>query len=157
LQQRDANEPNAFRLQNYPGMRRISKANLETLALQGQGDPVTPFFLNESKVNQQFVDQLYSLVPPDKDTVEPLPLVMEFKPDMSYYVIKDISVSRLYQENYEKTKATRLFREEYIESQSLAAIHFNPENILKRMNFKAVRTEEQTTDANAPAESEASS
>jgi hypothetical protein len=156
LQQRDANEPNAFRLQNYPGMRRISKANLETLALQGRGDPVTPFFLNESKVNQQFVDQLYSLVPPDKDKVESLPLVMEFKPDMSYYVIKDITVNRLYQENYKKTKTTLLFREEYIESQSLAAIHFNPENILKRMNFRAVRTEEQTTDANTPAESEAS-
>jgi hypothetical protein len=155
LQQRDVNEPNAFRLQNYPGMQRISKANLETLALQGRGDPVTPFFLNESKVNQQFVDQLYSLVPPDKDTVESLPLVMEFKPDMSYYVIKDISVNRLYQENYEKMKAARLFREDYIQSQSLAAIHFNPENILKRMNFRAAGTEEQTADANTPAESEA--
>jgi hypothetical protein len=155
LQQRDVNEPNAFRLQNYPGMQRISKANLETLALQGRGDPVTPFFLNESKVNQQFVDQLYSLVPPDKDTAESLPLVVEFKPDMSYYVIKDISVNRLYQENYEKMKAARLFREDYIQSQSLAAIHFNPENILKRMNFRAAGTEEQTADANTPAESEA--
>jgi hypothetical protein len=157
LQEHDANEPNEFRLQNYPGMQRISKANLETLALQGQGDPVTPFFLNESKVNKQFVDQLYSLVPPDKDTVESLPLVMEFKPDMSYYVIKDISVDRLYQENYEKIKVTRLFREEYIQSQSLAAIHFNPDNILKRMNFRAAKSEEQTTDANTPAESEAAS
>ena len=157
LQHRDANEPNAFRLQNYPGMQRISKTNLETLALQGQGDPVTPFFLNESKVNQQFVEQIYSLVPPDKDTVESVPLVMEFKPDLSYYVIKDISISRLYQENYEQTKATRLFREDYIQSQSLAAVHFNPDNILKRMNFRSVTSEEQTADANTPSEPEAAS
>ena len=157
LQERDENDPNAFRLQNYPDMRRISKANLETIALQGQGDPMTSFYLSESRVNKQFVDQLYSLVPPDSDTAETLPVVMEFKPDLSYYVIKDISVKRLFKEDYDKMKATRLFREDYIQSQSLAVIHYNPENILKRMNFKPVKSEEETADANAPAESEAAS
>ena len=156
-QQRDPNEPNAFRLQNYPGMRRISKANLETIALQGQGDPMTSFYLNESKVNQQFVDQLYSLVPPDKDTAETLPMVMEFKPDLSFYVIKSVSVKRLFKEDFDKMKATRLFREDYTQSQSLAVIHFNPENILKRMNFTPAKSEEETADANTPAESEAAS
>jgi len=112
LQQRDPNEPNAFRLQNYPGMRRISKANLETIALQGQGEPMTSFYLSESKINKQFVDQLYSLVPPDKDTAENLPLIMEFKPDLSFYVIKNVSVKRLFKEDFDKMKATRLFRED---------------------------------------------
>jgi hypothetical protein len=157
LQERDPNEPNAFRLQNYPGMQRISKANLETIAIQGKGDPATPFYLNESKINLQFINKLYSLVPPDADTARSLPVVMEFKPDMSYYVFKDISVNRLYQEDYEQMKVTRIFQEEYIQSQSLAAIHFNPENILERMNFRMARTEEQIADANAPAESEAAS
>ena len=138
LQQRDPNDPNAFRLQNYPGMRRMLKANLETIALQGQGDPMTPFYLNESKINKQFIDQLYSLIPPDKDRAESLPVVMEFKPDTSYYIIKDLSVTRLYQEDYDKSKATRLFREDYIQSQSLAAIHFNPKNILKRLDFRVL-------------------
>jgi len=157
-QQRDPNEPNAFLLQNYPDMRRISKENLETITLQGQGDPMTSFYLNEGKVNKQFVDQLYSLVPPDNTTAENLPLVMEFKPDLSFYVIKNVSVKRLFKEDFDKMKVTRLFREDYIQSQSLAVIHFNPENILKRMNFRAVRTEEEeTADANAPAESEAAS
>ena len=157
LQQRNENDPNAFRLQNYPDMRRISKANLETIAIQGQGDPMTSFYLNESKVNQQFVDQLYSLIPPDNDTAGTLPLVMEFKPDLSFYVIKNISVKRLFKEDFDKMKATRLFREDYIQSQSLAVIHFNPENILKRMNFKPAKSEEETADPNTPAESEAAS
>ncbi|MBN2593154.1 MAG: hypothetical protein JXA81_06585 [Sedimentisphaerales bacterium] len=155
LQQREPNEPNAFRLQNYPGMRRMLKANLETMALQGRGDPMMPFYLNESRINKQFINQLYSLIPPDKDTAESLPVVMEFKPDMSYYIVKDLSVKRLYQEDFENSKATRLFREDYIQSQSLAVIHFNPENILKRMNFRAASAKEQTADANAPSESEA--
>ena len=125
--------------------------------MQGQGDPMTSLYLNESRINQQFVDQLYSLVPPDNDRAGTLPLVMEFKPDLSYYVIKDISVKRLFKEDFDKMKATRLFREDYIQSQSLAVIHFNPENILKRMNFKAAEPEEETADANTPAESEAAS
>ena len=157
LQERDPNDPNAFRLQNYPDMRRISKANLETITIQGQGDPMTSFYLNESKVNKQFVDQLYSLVPPDNNTVQSLPVVMEFKPDLSFYVIKNVSVKRLFKEDFDKMKATRLFREDYIQSQSLAVIHFNPENILKRMNFKAAKSEEETVDPNKPAESEATS
>lgn len=158
LQEKDPNDPNAFRLQNYPGMRRMLKANLETIALQGRGDPMTPFYLNESRINKRFIDQLYSLIPPDKDKAESLPVVMEFKPDMSYYVVKDISVKRLYKEDFDKTKATRLFREDYIQSQSMAVIHFNPENILKRMNFRAVGAEdEETADADAQAESETTS
>jgi len=157
LQQRDPNDPNAFRLQNYPGMRRMLKANLQTIALQGRGDPMTPFYLSESRINKQFIDKLYSLIPPDKDRAETLPVVIEFEPDMSYYVVKDLSVKRIYQEDFDTSKATRLFREDYIQSQSLAAIHFNPENILKRMNFRAVEAEEETADANAPAESEAAS
>jgi len=157
LQQREENEPNAFRLQNYPDMRRISRSNLETIAIQGQGDPMTSFYLNESKVTQQFVEQLYSLVPQDNDTAGTLPLVMEFKPDLSFYVVKNVSVKRLFKENFDKMKAARLFREDYIQSQSLAVIHFNPENILKRMNFKPAKSEEETADPNKPAESEAAS
>ena len=157
LQQRDPNDPNTFRLQNYPSMRRMLKANLATIALQGRGDPMTPFYLNESKINKQFIDKLYSLIPPDKDRAESLPVVMEFEPDMSYYVVKDLSVKRIYQEDFDNSKATRLFREDYIQSQSLAVIHYNPENILKRMNFRAAGAEEETADANAPAESEAAS
>ena len=157
LLEREENDPNAFQLQNFSDMQRISKADLETFAAQGQGDPAIPFYLNDTKINQQFVDQLYSLVPQDSFTAESLPLIMEFKPDMSYYVIKNISVKRLWKEDFEKMKAARLFREDYVQSQSMAIIHFNPENILKRMNFGWTRIEEETADANTPAESEAAS
>jgi hypothetical protein len=156
-QQQDANEPNAFRVQSYPGMRRISNENLETLAIQGRGDPMTPYIVRDSKINQKLADRLYALVPEDKETIESLPLIVEFKPDLSYYVIKDISIKRLYKEEYEKTKVARLFREEYIEAQSLAAVHFNPANILSRMNFRMASTREPAADVNAPDESEAAS
>jgi len=36
-------------------------------------------------------------------------------------------------------------------------VHFNPENIIKRVDLKWARVDEEPTDANTPAESEASS
>ncbi len=50
--------------------------------------------------------------------------------------------------------AKRLFKEDYAQAQSLTAVHFSPENILKRMNYREVGKEKKTPDANAPAESE---
>lgn len=156
-QGQDANEPDAFRLQNSRNLRRMSKATLETLAVQNQGNPAGAFFLNENKSNRLFVDQLYSLVPADSDTAEDLPLVLEVKHEMSYYAIKNISVNRLWEEGYEKTKVERLFREDMIRSQSLALVHFNPENIMKRLALKWTRIDDESEDAETPAESETAS
>ena len=138
--EKDASEP--FKPQNLTNLRRISMATLETLAVQNVGKPAVEFFLNEREKNRQFVDQLYSLIPQDSNTVDTVPLIMEFKPEMSYYCIKNISVKRLWKQGYEKLKAMRLYREDYAQSQSLAVVHFNPENILKRMRFKVAEEEE---------------
>jgi len=153
----DANEPDAFRLQNSRDLRRMSRATLETLVAQSQGNPAGAFFLNENQSNRRFVDQLHSLVPAGSETGKNLPLVLEVKHQMSYYAVKNISVKRLWKEGYEKVKAERLFKEDIIRSQSLAVVHFNPENIIKRVDLKWARVDEEPADANTPAESEASS
>jgi hypothetical protein len=164
---KDPNDPNAaetsieeenlaepFKMQNLPGLRRISKAALQTMAAQSAGYPAASLYLNGRRKQQQLMDKLYSLVPQDSNSVETLPLVMEFKPDMSFYCIKNLSVKRLSLEDYEKIKGTRLQREDYVQSESMAAVHLNPENILKRMNFKPVETDEPE-DEKAPEEAEA--
>jgi len=155
LYKQDANEPDTFRLENRRSIQRTSKAALETLAVQGKGNPATASYLNESRKNRMFADTLYSLVPEDSNDVPKVPVVVEFKPDMSYYAVKSISLNHLWKEDYEQMKAMRLYREDHIQSQSLAPVHFNPENILKRTNFKLVKTE--PTDSNTPEHSEAAS
>ncbi|UCC99129.1 MAG: hypothetical protein JSW66_04430 [Phycisphaerales bacterium] len=155
--QKDPNKPDVFRLQNLTGLRRMSRATLEALVVQTQGDPSAAFFLNESRKNRLFVDKLYALVPADANTPEDLPVVMEFKPDLRYLAIKDVSVKRLWKEDYETMKATQLFSREHAQAQSLGAIHFNPENIFARMRFKWVESRAEPADANTPAESEAAS
>ena len=61
---------------------------------------------------------------------------------MSCYCLKEIYVKRLEQEQYEKIKAMRVYKEDFVQSQGLAAVHFNPENILKRMSFRQVESKE---------------
>jgi len=141
-------EPNVFRLENFTNLQRISGKTLATLAAQSEGNPGQRLYVrqaqkrltaDEAKIESRFLEQLYSLLPPDSNTIDSLPVVMEFKPNMSFYVIKSISVKRLEQQQYEKIKAKKLFTEDHIQSQSLAPVHFNPENILKRMNFRPAK------------------
>lgn len=168
----DPNDPNAseisiaeksvtepFKLQNPTGMRRISKATLQTLSAQTAGNPAAQSFLNGRKNQRRFVEQLYSLIPQDSNTVDSVPLIIEFKPDMSFYCIKNISVKRVTLEEYEKTKSMQIQREDYTQSESLAAVYFNPENILKRMSFRPAPASnnrepagdgEEPVDANTP-------
>ena len=58
---------------------------------------------------------------------------------MSYYCIKDILVRRLEQSEYERIKSLWAWKEDIAQSQSLAVVQFNPENILKRMNFRQLK------------------
>ena len=150
-------DPNTFELQNLTGLKRMSKDILETLAVQNQGDPTAEFSNNLRKKQSRFIDQLYSLVPQDSNSLDTVPFIMEFKPDMSYYCLKNLSVNRLYQQEYEQIKALQFYKQDIAQSQALAVVYFNPENILKRMNFRWVKQDKEPADANAPAKSEGAS
>jgi len=146
--QEKGHEP--FKLQTLTNLQRIPDIILEALAIQNAANPAGLHLVNDRRIEAQFIDQLYSLVPQDANSLDAVPLVLEFKPDMSCYAIKALSVKRLEQREYEEQKGLGLFKEDIIQSQNLAAVHFSPENILKRMNFRQLR-DEQASDANAPA------
>jgi hypothetical protein len=152
----DENDPNTFRVQNEIGLRRIPLDILDTLTLQNLGQPAMMLRLNDIRNNKLYIDKLYSLIPPDSNTVEEYPVMMEYKPDLKFLVIKDISVKRIWSEQYQQKKTETIFRQTSALSQSLAAVHFNPANVLKRMNFELVeKTKQDTQDVNEPEQSEA--
>jgi len=152
---KEENDPNTFRVQHEIGLRRMSQNLMETLLLQNQGRPAVELSLKDAEKNKQFIDKLFSLVPADSNTVEELPVLMEHKPDLKVLVVKDISIKRIWKEQYDQMKTMSIFRQENAQSQSLAAVHFNPANILKRVNFKIVETKQETADVNEPEQSEA--
>jgi len=149
-------EPNVFGLRELTGLRRIPNRAVNILAVQNQGDPARWLLISNLEKERRLINRFYSLVPQAEETIETVPLVMEFKPDMSYYCIKDISVRRLERSEYERIKSLWAWQEDITQSQTLAVVHFNPENILKRMNFRPLK-EGQPGDANTPAEAQGAS
>ncbi len=161
----DISDPNRFRLESLTNLRRIPRTTLETVAVQCGPNPEERTFVpeaqqwltvKEAQVESQFVGKLYSLASQDSNAVDTTPVSFEFKPHMSFYVIKNISVDRLEQQEYEQIKAARAQREEHSQSQTLAAVHFNPENIIKRMNFRPARESKESSGGETQAESEES-
>ncbi|MDD5326740.1 MAG: hypothetical protein PHY02_02875 [Phycisphaerae bacterium] len=152
LYKQSENDANAFKLQNLTNLQRTSSMIMEAIVLQNTGNPAGRLFVNQAEKESQLINQLYSLVPQDSNTIDTLPLVTEFKPDMSYYCIKNITVKRLDQEQYDKIKSIYDYQEDFIQSQSLAPVHLNPENIVKRMNFRLVRDDKGPADINTPPE-----
>ncbi|UCE99557.1 MAG: hypothetical protein JSV82_00345 [Planctomycetota bacterium] len=159
----DITEPNisdtikvqkSFVLQNLTNLRRTSSMTLEGLVMQSRGNPMVQPLINEAKKEIRFIDQLYSLIPQDSNTTDNKPLILESKPNTSYYCIKNISVKRLDLEQYETIKAMRAYRENFIQSQNMAPVHFAPENILKRMKFRPLGQDKESADANNPAEAQ---
>jgi len=142
------------RLQDMNDIRRLSSETIEVISAQSQGDPIGQLFVAGAIKNRMLLDQLYSLVPPDANTPETLPVVLEFKPDLCCYCIKKLSVRRINTRQYAAVKAMRAAAQDFARSQSLAAVHFNPQYILKRMKF---RPPDQQTDKNTTAKGKGTS
>jgi hypothetical protein len=151
----DPNDSNVFKLDSLNAISRTSDAQLNTLAVKSQGSASAKYFLNEARIEGRFTDKLYSLVPPDANTPDKLPTVVEFKPNMSCFCIKKLQVKRLWKEDFESRKPVRFYGVDSSQYQSLAPIHLNPGNILKRMRFEFVEKEKNSPDANEPNEPEA--
>ncbi|MHC4122196.1 MAG: hypothetical protein ACYSSI_01375 [Planctomycetota bacterium] len=141
---KDSEEPNAFGLQKMPNLKKVSKNKLKTLWFQTMDDPTGSILVNESKKAAMFIDKLYDLLPKEKDTLDNAPVIIEFKGDMSYYCIKELSVKHLNQDEYEMIKSFQAYKDETANFQSLATVHFNPKNIQERLRFRMVEKEEDT-------------
>ena len=140
-----------FRLENLTNLQRLSNMTLEALTAQIAGNPGAQQMTNDAQIRAHFIDKLHSLVPQDANSLDSGPQVFEFKPYMSYYCLKTLSVNHLEKKKYEEIKALRVHKEDIAQSQSLAVVHFNPENIVKRTNYRPVRQEKQPTEPNIPA------
>ena len=143
----EPNDPNVapFELQHESELRRLSSENLYTLSMLFQSNPAHKEINIDRKKGALFVNLLFSYAPQaeDSNTPEFKPQAVEFKPDLSFYAVKDISVKPLWKEDYEKLKAVSSFTEDHVESQSLALVQYNPWNIIHRMNFRFAEASDQ--------------
>ncbi len=135
---KDPNDPNIFRVDRNNGVRRTSEAQMEVIRALVANGPNAQSVLARIQTERLLADRLYSLVPADANAAPKMPAVMEFKPDGSFYALKSVTVQRVNQQQFKEMKNSLAFRNEHIETQSLTAVHFDPHNIVKRMQFKYV-------------------
>ncbi len=151
----DPNDPNVFVMDYLTAAGRTTTLQLDTLTVQNHGDPSAPFFLKQAELERQLMDKLHSLVPSDGNTPDKLPVVVEFKPNMSFFCVKDLTIKRLWKEDFDRTRPVRSYRQDLTQLQSLAPIHFSPQNIIKRMKFRFTEESKKSGDANATEQPEA--
>jgi len=152
----DANEiikdPNAasFTMETLTGLRRSTEWKIQTLAAQNSGYPTVSLVLQRAELERIFADKLYNLLPTDSSSVSELEEPFEFKPSMCYFCVKDLSVDRLWKENFNINRPLQAYSLDTIQTQSLSIVHLNPSNIEKRMKFKWAQRDEDTSDSNTP-------
>ncbi len=143
-------DPNNFELTSLAAQQQISEATIQILKIQSIGNPAMESDLPRLLKQQLFISQLNELA--SKAIRPKTPFVWEFKPDLCCYLLKDLSSRPVYQNDYDNQKVRQMFLEDTLRSQSLALVHFNPDNILKRNSFKWLQERQKNpeNDANQP-------
>lgn len=147
---KDANEPNTFKIISLSDIKKASPEYLNALDFRGQSESFARLLKKQTLKENLFIQQLYSMIPADSNQPAELPIVMEIKPYLSYYLIKNLSTNRLYNEQYQSTKAALAYDADTIDTQNLAAVFFQPENIVKRMNLTFVEDSKQPKEVEGP-------
>jgi hypothetical protein len=134
-----AKEAETFKLETYKELHRTSDVSLDSLAVRQEGDPTGYATMISSRIEGELLNKLYGLIPEDSNTLAMVPTIVAFKPTMSYYCLKSLVINRLYEENYQRNAGLQAYKEDFADAQTLAVIHYNPENILERMKYKPVK------------------
>ena len=133
----EANMPvDTFKLEPLKGLRRISEQEVKIMQARAAHDPVQSIYVKKYAQQKQLIDKFYSLLEPEKTVATNVPLLVEYKPEMGYYVIKSMSRTTVDPATYQKVKSQIALMQDYIHGQSLGFEHFRADNIVKRMKFE---------------------
>ncbi len=138
-----------FTLNTRTGLRRINSLDIENLKTRLEGNPMARILIDGTKREGILVDKLYALVPEDSNTLAKPGTILEYKPGMCYYCLESMTIHRLYQERFDMTKAAEVVREEFVDSQALAFVHYNPKDIVKRMKFAEIQERQDVAEPNS--------
>ena len=144
-----SSKKHTFTLNMRSGLRRINNLGIETLMARYEGNPMARVLINDTKREGMLVDKFYALVPEDGNTLAKPGAIVEYKPGMCYYCLESMTINRLYQEGFDMAKAAEVVNDEFVDSQALAFIHYNPKNIVKRMKFVEIQERQDVTGPNS--------
>ncbi len=137
--------PNTVELEILPAQTRISLRDVSIVKMLLADDPAKDSYIKTMIENKMLLDKLYSLLPAgETETVNPGPpgSIVEFRPGGSCYVIKKVSRTAVNKKDYFMEKNQLAYMLDGAGSESLRIIHYTPENIFKRMNYRPASSEE---------------
>ena len=142
------NDVKAFEIITWNGTARSSAMDIELIHKQFANDPASADGVNMAVIQKNLVDKFYSLLPPQQADFANVPMIVEFQPQASYYVIKSLSRNLPNQAEYDQDRAKIAYSLDYIDGQSMAMDFLLPDNILNRMEFKWA-VQDEADDANS--------
>ncbi len=136
------------RLRSRKLNNRVRTAQQElNKTMERLGDnPMAAAYVKNLTESKKLNDKLYELLGDDKTEAKDINAVMELEFNASYYVVKDISRTEVTRDEYLQSKAIVAFQLSAAKSNSLGLIHFNPDNIFARMNFRPAQSDDDDKD-----------
>ncbi|MBN1817982.1 MAG: hypothetical protein JW828_11530 [Sedimentisphaerales bacterium] len=112
--------------------------------------PVAASYYEETLQTGQLLERLLPLIPDGQTEAQAaLNRVLEFEPSRVVYAIKSVTRKPVTIQDYVKAKPLASYQIDAAISDTLSVVHFNPENVLKRMEFKVVDEEETSSSSEA--------
>lgn len=133
----DPNGPDYFSIRTMRNQNMVFTGQLQQYERRALQEPMAMQMYRNIKGQKILTDTLYQMIESDANQLPETPRVVELQANLRIYCLKDLSVNRYDLEEYAKAKGIYAYQEDFIQAQSLAIVHFDPNNILKRMGFRA--------------------
>ena len=131
----DPNDP--LYIMTLSQQTRLSEMDIEAARVRSEDNPAATASVRNIVERKKLLDELYSLIPEGKTEATNLKSVIEFKPGACYYVIKNVSRTAVTRQDYQQKKAQAALMLDTARAEKLSFIHLGPDNIFKRMNYRA--------------------
>lgn len=132
----DPNGPDYFSIRTMRNQNMVFTGQLRQYERRGLQEPMAMQMYRNIKAQKILTDTLYQMIGSDANQLPETPRLVESKANMRVYCLKDLSVNRYDLDEYAKAKGIYAYQEDFIQAQSVAIVHFDPNNILKRMRFR---------------------
>jgi hypothetical protein len=132
-----------FKIDKVTGRTRVADSDVEQIKQFAAENPMAANYLREMIESKEMLDKMYELLPPGQAESKGINVVLELTAQGGYCLVKDVSRTSVTKEDYNRTKGMIAFQLNMARADSLALVHFMPENIIKRTNYRPVERDEK--------------
>ena len=141
----ESNKLNALTIEKITGQGRISLADIEMTKTLESDFPDIADNMRETLNAGRLAGRLYSLLPVGETKGLNLRTIIKFAPDQCCYLVKDVSRNEINELEYFSVKKMAAYQTDASRSGALSLVHFMPENIRTRMEFRNAETDEEAS------------